>query len=175
MAKPKSREYTKEELEKLRNECLLRFTYVPETGELVNTKHSRWVKAGAVAGCWKEKGYRVLSVFGSLHRVHRLIFLIHHGYLPQEIDHIDSDPSNNRIENLRVCTGSQNNANRRKDARNTSGFKGVSWDKERKKWIAGIKIGRKQRYLGGFDTKEEAHAAYCQKASELYGEFARPE
>jgi len=64
-----------------------------------------------------------------------LIFLYHHGYLPKFVDHIDGNKKNNRIENLREATKSQNAMNQKVSTRNTSGIKGVMWHKRDKKWF----------------------------------------
>jgi hypothetical protein len=100
--------------------------------------------------------------------MHRLIAVPPAGY---EIDHIDGDRANNQLSNLRICKHSENCANRSKDARNTSGFKGVNWDASRKMWLARIKHNGKQLNLGRFDDARTAFSAYCNKAAELKGEF----
>ena len=74
-----------------------------------------------------DKGYLKTLINRKPYRLHRIIFMMHHGYLPKYIDHIDGNPANNRIENLRPATSSQNNLNRGKHKRNTSGYKGVTW------------------------------------------------
>lgn len=91
----------------------------------------------------------------------------------EDVDHIDSNPLNNRRSNLRLATRAQNGANQRKPSTNTSGFKGVSFHKQRKKWGANIRVNDKLRNLGYFDTPEEAHEAYKKAAVEAFGEFAR--
>ena len=89
------------------------------------------------------------------------------------VDHIDGDPTNNRRSNLRNCTQHQNSMNSRKRKNDASSkYKGVSWDKGRKKWRAYINLMRKQLFLGRFDNELEAARAYNDKAVELYGEFA---
>lgn len=90
-----------------------------------------------------------------------------------KVDHIDGDVLNNRRYNLRICTDQQNLRNSKKKNTNTSGFKGVSWDKRAKKWMAGICLNGKTIYLGLHLTPQLAHEAYKQKAVELFGEFAR--
>lgn len=89
----------------------------------------------------------------------------------EHVDHIDGNPLNNRRTNLRVATDSQNKMNRGKQKDNTTGYKGVTYKSDRRKWVAQIKKDRKNYYLGGFNTPEEAYAAYCAKAKELHGEF----
>jgi hypothetical protein len=85
------------------------------------------------------------------------------------------NPLNNRWSNLRLSTRSQNNANRRRDIRNKSGFKGVSFDRERGNWIARITKESRDYFLGRFATTDKAHEAYAAAARLLYGEFARTE
>jgi hypothetical protein len=92
-----------------------------------------------------------------------------------DVDHKDGDGLNNRRDNLRPATKSQNMRNRRMGCNNTSGFKGVYLHKESGKWVAQIKSGSKPKYLGIFTSPEEAHAAYCTASRELHGEFGRTE
>lgn len=89
------------------------------------------------------------------------------------VDHINGNPLDNRRANLRlsVSGGNQRNTSRRKDC--ASGFKGVRYHKQTKKWMARITISGKQTNLGYFNNPEEAHAAYCEAAVKYYGEFAR--
>jgi hypothetical protein len=91
------------------------------------------------------------------------------------VDHIDSNGLNNKRQNLRYATPQQNSFNRRNAINNTSGFKGVCWNKDCKKWQAGIRINGKRTYLGLFDTAELAHDAYCKQAIAHHGKFARTE
>lgn len=91
----------------------------------------------------------------------------------QVIDHVDGNGLNNTRANLREATPSQNNMNAKRPLSNTTGYKGVSPTYNGKKWRARIKVNGRQTHLGTFDTPEEAHAVYCEKARELHGEFAR--
>lgn len=92
------------------------------------------------------------------------------------VDHINHDCLDNRKENLRVCTNSQNRGNSKKSSNNKSGFKGVTFDKNRKQksWKAQIGFERKIITIGYFKTAEEAAVAYDIKSKELFGEFVCP-
>jgi hypothetical protein len=107
--------------------------------------------------------------------VHRIVWEMHYGPIPDgmQIDHINGEPWDNRISNLRLATHSQNSRNARKRVDNTSGLKGASWDARNKKWSANICVDSRPKHLGYFATKEEAHSAYCTAAKEFHGAFAR--
>lgn len=108
------------------------------------------------------------------YRAHRLAWLYVYGEWPKGyIDHINGDGTDNRIANLRLCTQTQNAGNTKKPKHNTSGFKGAYLEKRTGRWYGKIMFQRKAHYLGTFDTPKEAHAAYCEAAKRLYGEFAR--
>ena len=132
--------------------------------------NAKW--AGSTAGTL-QKGYCRISVHARRHSAHRLAWLLVHGEWPDgDVDHIDGNRLNNRIANLRLATRSQNLANARKSNRNTSGLKGVSWNKKSQRWMAQICADNHRLYLGLFDTPEEAHAAYLAAAHEHFGTFA---
>lgn len=146
--------------------------YDPETG-VFTWKRRRGAKR-ATAGCYNRLGYRLIGVDYDLHMAHRLAWLYVHGeWPPSHIDHINGDPSDNRIANLRLATQSQNGANARLRSDNTSGYKGAYWFKPVKRWMSSICKDGKQVHLGYFDTAEQAHAAYMNAAKEMFGEFAR--
>jgi hypothetical protein len=150
------------------------FGYNPITGDLIHLVGNRKSPRHSVVGTRGERGVVICSVNGRMYKAHRIIWLLNHGRWPDgDVDHINGDPSDNRIENLRVATDSQNLANMRKPITNKSGKKGVSWHAIGKKWQTHIKVRGKNLYLGLFDTVEEAHAAYVAKAIEMHGEFAR--
>lgn len=89
------------------------------------------------------------------------------------IDHKNNDGLDNRRDNLRKATASQNSHNKSKYSNNTSGYRGVYWDRRNKKWRAQIGVNGKQRRLGYFSSALEAASAYDEAALELHGEFAR--
>lgn len=129
-------------------------------------------KAGDLAGCRQRDGI-LLRINRKAIRAHRIIWLIVTGEWPsQYIDHINGDPCDNRWINLRPATPQQNQCNRRMAANNTSGFKGIWFNKNEQKWVANISTHGRKHSLGYFDTKEAAYAAYCSAAEKLHGEFA---
>ncbi len=153
--------------------------YNPETGifiwkhrkEMPNNWNGRF--AGAIAGEREIIGYITIVINYKKYRAHKLAYIYMTGELPEYIDHKDLDGFNNKWDNLRQSTRSQNQYNRRKQSNNTSGFKGVSLDKERGKWIAQIVKEKKHYHLGRYNTKEAAFAAYKKAQQTLHGEFAR--
>lgn len=92
------------------------------------------------------------------------------------VDHENGDPLDNRAINLRICTPSQNGANRGPDRRRagrTSRFKGVSWSRTKNRWVTYIHVNGKTRYGGSFKIEEDAAREYDRMAFEAWGEFAR--
>lgn len=133
--------------------------------------NSNVAKAGSKAGCLQKNGYRILMLNKKYHYAHRIIFMMHYGYLPKVIDHIDRNPSNNCIENLRESTVSQNLHNRTAQKNSKSGIKGVYWLANRKKWVARCKIGKTISKCSYFDTMEQAKEAIEKFRHEHLGEF----
>lgn len=88
------------------------------------------------------------------------------------VDHINGSRLDNRLANLRECSVSQNAWNRGKVSRNTSGYKGVSWDKKNKRWRVLIMAHGKQIHVGRFDDIQDARKAYLEKAKQVHGKFA---
>lgn len=146
-----------------------------EDGNLIRKIARPLSPEGSIVGTVNgPEGRLTVTVDGRAYLVHRLIFLMHHGYLPKLIDHIDGNPRNNRIENLREATHGQNIQNSRKhrDAR-TSRFKGVHYDPKRGTWRAQCKVNGRQVTLGRFESEIEAALAYDVAAYKQYGEYAR--
>ena len=119
---------------------------------------------------------RVIIGIGQV-RIYRavIVWALHNDRWPDhEIDHKDTDSLNDRIENLREATGSQNKANTRIRKNNTSGIKGVAWRKDKNKFRARITVDRREICLGHFDTEEEAREAYLSASRKYFGEFSNP-
>lgn len=124
-------------------------------------------KAGTIAD-----GYIEVCMPKSGVKAHRIIFLMHHGYLPDEVDHKDGDTFNNRIDNLRAASRGQNmrNIGLRKD--NKTGVKGVAMHKASGKFHAFIKTNKKQISLGLFERLEDAAKARKNAEEKYHGEYA---
>lgn len=102
-------------------------------------------------------------------RMHRVIMNDPKGLC---VDHIDRNKLNNQKSNLRICTSAQNAINTSMYKTNTSGFRGVNYDKLSCRWTAKIQLNNKRRYIGRFNTKEEAAIAYDKEALKLFGNYA---
>lgn len=145
--------------------------YDPETGIMKWRIASGRVKPGTPITCTDSRGYVVVRVDGALQRVHRLAWLYVHGIAPSVIDHVNGNPGDNRIANLRECSIRQNTMNRSMQSNNTSGHVGVCFCKRRQKFRATITEGGKQISLGYFDSAVEASSAYKSRAQKAFGEF----
>lgn len=128
------------------------FDYNPFTGEL------RWrifvggnSKVGGLVGSQNPQGYYRTELSGKKYLNHRLIWLYVYGYIPENpIDHINRNPSDNRLKNLRETSPSCNMRNASQLSSNTSGVKGVGWQKDKQRWAARIKVDKKSKNLGYF-------------------------
>ena len=146
------------------------FTY-KDGGLYWKIRPTNAVSIGERAGTLNKNGYRSIQVYGCRTKEHRIIFLYHHGYLPDEVDHKDRVKTNNRIENLREATRSQNAVNGPGIVTATSKNKRVS--KKRKKWRATVTIDNKSHHIGTFDNEEQAAKAYDDYVQSIHGEFAK--
>ncbi len=149
--------------------------YDRESGEIrwARTLSNR-ARGGALAGTRTKSGYITIRIGRKDLRAHRVAWLLAYGaWVLCDIDHKDGNRSNNAIDNLRLATRSQNNANSKRSKRNKSGIKCVHFDKRAGRWMASIARGGKGKFLGYFDKKEDAAIAYRSAAVFIYGEFAR--
>lgn len=125
------------------------------------------------AGYIGPKGYRHVGLNGVMHKHHRLVWCYFNGDPGNLlIDHINYMPGDDRIENLRLATMSENKRDMPAPTTNSSGYKGVSFHKATNKWRAQIKKDGATRHLGYYDSPKEAFDVYVQTAAELYGEYA---
>lgn len=142
-------------------------------GQLFWRVSGRGKKAGNLAGYLTNFGYVGIKYDGRQRLAHRIIYCMFHGYVPRNIDHIDGNTKNNKIENLRECTQSQNCYNRKITKNNNSGVKGVSWDKESEKWRVTVSVYGKSKYFGLYDDLELAELVADEVRVLYHGEFAR--
>lgn len=112
----------------------------------------------------KQTGYITIRLCGKLYQAHRLVWFLHYFEFPELLDHVNGDRTDNRIDNLRIATKSQNNANNKRI--NPNGYRGVTFQKG--KWKAQCR-----GHIGVFSKIEDAAKAYDKKAKEVFGEFAR--
>lgn len=127
-------------------------------------------KAGNRAGYLCANGRRYVKIDEKLMLEHRVIWMMHHEEMPEFLDHVDGNPLNNRIENLRPATKQQNAMNRKVHCTNKLQIKGVQT--RGCKFASYIWVDKTNKYLGIFDTAEEASMAYQQAAQKHFKEFA---
>ena len=149
-------------------------SYDPLTGIFRWRQRRSGVRSNLDAGHAHRRGYRAIGIDGGRYHAHRLAWLYMTGEWPKdEIDHINRNTADNRWLNLRSASHKENQSNRGVQKNNSSGFKGVGWDKHSSKWRAQICKNGKRLNLGRFETAEAAYFAYCTKAYDLFGDFAR--
>ena len=144
-------------------------------GELFWKVAKQKIKIGNKAGGLKGDGRYYTKINGKLYQNSRLIFLYYYGWLPKKVDHIDNNKLNNRLENLRPATSSQNSHNAKKRIDSTSGCKNVTWHKTAKKWQVRVCIDYKRIHLGCFDDLELADLVAQEARNKYHGNFARHE
>ena len=144
------------------------------TGDFYWLRNTLRHREGEKAGISRKSGYLRICINGIRYESHRLAWLYVYGVMPKGvIDHINGNPFDNKISNLRDCTQSDNAKNMKIKSVNTSGYIGVSYDKTRDKWLAQGRYNGKKKNLGRFETKEQAADAYVNFAKNHYGEFYR--
>ena len=134
------------------------FSYNPDTGRLTRLLSAGGVYIGDVVGCKRPNGYLMVSINSKQRRAHRVAWELYYGEPPNgSIDHINGVRDDNRICNLRVVSIAENNRNMRAGNRNTTGILGVSWERDRSKWLSYIGVNKKRHMkLGRFDDFFEA-------------------
>ena len=143
-----------------------------DDGQLFWKTNKSQMKAGSLAGSFAGDGrYRRVKINGRVFYVHRVIFAMANGYFPEEVDHIDGDTLNNRPENLRPATRSQNAMNRKKQSNCTSGHTGIQFVESAGKWRAHIKVKQKSIWLGYHDTLKSAISARKSAELKYHGEY----
>lgn len=150
--------------------CLELFVY--SNGKLYNkvTRSSRAVKGTEAGGSSGVKAYLRIKIGGHNYAVHRLIYFMQHGYMPELVDHINGDKLDNHITNLRACTNTENSYNSAVNYSSCSGVKGATWDKG--KWRMRIQARGKSYHLGYVAGLELAALILSEAREVLHGEYA---
>lgn len=151
----------------------LRELFSYDDGKLIRRIPVSGNSAGSVVGCLRNNGYLQTCVDYKQMLNHRIIFALHHGYIPRFVDHVDGNKLNNKIENLREATKVQNGWNSKAPKTNTSGVKGVDWSVVSNKWRARCRVSGVVKHIGLFDTIEQAKNAVENYRNNNHGEFAR--
>lgn len=153
-------------------ELLEKFEY--RDGQLFFKKCYQPYKIGELAGYYNLKSYYIISFKGEQFQGHRIIFFMHKGYLPEMIDHEDRKPSNNRIENLRECTGTQNSLNKALHKNADTQYYGITFMnyKKQPKYIVKIRVNGKAKFFGSYISIIDAVLVYNREAVRYHGEFA---
>ena len=139
-------------------------SYAPLTGVFSRVRPGK-KNVGNING----EGYWTIKIDGVQHQMHRLAFLYMTGKFPDnDVDHRNRCRIDNRWANLREATNAENHQNRNRQANNSSGFSGVSWDGKSKKWRARIKLRGRRYNLGVFLNVADAAAAYIAAKARLH-------
>ena len=147
--------------------------YDPTSGEFRWRVSRGCMSCNVVAGRVMKDGYRRILIDSQPYVASRLAWFYVHGYWPgRDLDHKNRIRSDDRIENLREATASQNNANSKLRCNNTSGYRGVSWNRRKGKFRAYVSVDRKQIHLGFFYIVERAAAVAKLARIEHFGEFS---
>lgn len=153
------------------------FSYHSETGEIrwrAVRPYAHQISVGCLAGTVSRNGYLVIGLDRKYFGAHRIIWKMMTGSDPDDqIDHINGNRLDNRWSNLRAANNGQNRWNTKIAKNNTSGIKGVCFDKARDRWVASIAAGGSNKKLGRFKSKQEAIAARRLAETAMHGEFAR--
>lgn len=154
------------------------FTY--KDGELYWKQidgHANGVKIGDLAGHIHKRpnkcAYKRLSLFKKRYFAHQLVFMMFYGYIPKQIDHVDGNGLNNKINNLREATSQQNQFNKGLGANNKCGYKNVYWRADNKKWSVQLRINGKLITFGSFNDLELADLVATEARNKYHKEFAR--
>jgi hypothetical protein len=131
------------------------------------------VKINNIAGSPGEKGYLQIGINQKLYLAHRVIFLMHHGYMPDFVDHIDGNKENNFIENLREASRGQNRMNSKLQSNNKSTIKNVNWHKKQNKWVVQLGVEGKKLYFGAYFDLNVAKFVAETMRHKYHKQFAR--
>lgn len=164
----------KKPINNVTHEQLISPVYYEEISGLFFRSSSKGgVSVGSLAGGLHANGYLMMNIAKRKVLAHRMTWLWCYGWLPEcEIDHINGNKLDNRISNLRLASRCENQMNVPITSANTSGIKGVCYNKSAGKWQAQIQANNKRFYLGLFSSKDDAALAYLSAEKKLHGDFA---
>ena len=153
------------------------FEYSTDGNLIWKVQKAKRTKIGSIAG-WintdvHRQKYMNVELDGKSYKLHRIIFMYHYGFMPKRIDHVDGNRLNNRIENLREATASQNAMNSSVRNHSKSGIKNVFLDKASNKWRVQFKINGKNYSFGSYNDLEIADLVAQEARSKYHGAFAR--
>lgn len=137
------------------------------------SKYSKAIVGSIVGNKANGDGYGHINIKNKFYKTHRLIFVYHYGYFPEQVDHINGNRLDNRIENLRACTSQENRWNSKTPITNNSGVKGVGFYPRFNKWRARCTFNKKYYFLGYFDKKEDAERVVNEFTTNHQKEFKR--
>jgi len=137
----------------------------------INTNKSKKL-IGKEAGCKSSGEYGCVNLDRKSYSIHKVIFCMHHGWMPVVVDHINLTRDDHRIENLRAATHVTNNYNKPAQKNNKLGMKNVCWSKQNKKWFVQLTQNRKVVYRKFFDDLELAELVAIEARNKYHGEFA---
>jgi hypothetical protein len=151
---------------------LLQETFSYEDGILIwKQPTGRRTSVGQIAGR-SNNAYKAIGFMGKEYMAHRLVFMFHHGYLPPEVDHIDGNKMNNRIENLRPATHAENLKNQKIKINNVSGLKNVGWAKREQRWRVRLTVNGKDKHIGYFKDRDLADLVAVEACNLYHKEFS---
>ena len=127
---------------------------------------------GKKAGCKSSGAYGVVNLDSKAYSIHKVIFCMHHGWMPPIVDHINLVCDDHRIENLRAATHVTNNYNKIVQKNNKVGIKNVCWSKQNKKWFVQLTQNKKRIFKAYFDDLELAELVATEARNKYHGEFA---
>ena len=137
-------------------------------------KPAKCIQIGDIAGGTngKRQPYYRVRVKKERYFVHKIVYLFHYGYMPEFVDHIDRNIQNNKIENLRPVTQSQNQMNRDVLSNSKTGIKNVFWHKNRKKWMVSISVNKLRKTIGYFKDIELAELVALESANKYHQQYS---
>ena len=130
-------------------------------------------KKGSVAGRKVKQNYTQIEVDRKTYYLHRLVFIYHNGYCPKILDHIDGNPDNNKLENLREATMSENQMNSKLNVNSSTKMKNVNWNTEANKYRVELSVNGKNKFIGYYNDPELAELVAIEARDKYHGRFAR--